>query len=233
MGVDALASLVESLADADVHAPAVTSLMRGKLSIDDAPSALFVLADCRLQALADWAGSLAAATYTSIVGCSLADIGTAGYPDAKDAPLLTGHGMVLASRGVSGKPLVGMSLQSLRAELERSRHELSEMAGYGVRILMPAPSTLGTAVDGLVLEEARRAGYKLVLSPGRSVTELTERPTNGADPVQTLQYRTVRTDDSAEHLRDWILGKGLSRQVAQVRDLVNRPRRILSRFGIE
>lgn len=233
MSAATLAKLVDRLADADVYAPSVTSLMRGKLGLDHTPAALFVLADCRLQALADWADSLSAATYASILGCSVNQLDAPGCPGATDMPLLTGHGIVLASRGVSGKALVGMPLEELRGELEESRRKLSKIAGYQVRILMPTTSMLGGAVDGLVLEEAQRAGYKLVLGPGRSVTELDKPRTNGAASIQTLHYRTVRTDDSASHLHDWILGKGLSRQVAQVRDLVNRPRRILSRFGIE
>ncbi len=232
MAVDRLDELVEQLADADVHAPAVTALMRGKIFVDHAPATLVVLGDCRLGALADWAGALATATYTSIVGCALDEIGTADRPNKQDMPLLTGHGIVLASRGVSGQPLVGLSLEELRHELEESRLKMSETAGYQVRILMPTPSTLGNAVDGLVLEEAWRAGYKLVLRPGGSVSEIGDAHHHSTH-IHTLQYRTIRTDDSAHHLRDWILGKGLSRQVAQVRDLVNRPRRILARLEKE
>jgi peptidoglycan/xylan/chitin deacetylase (PgdA/CDA1 family) len=230
LSVDVLDTLVERIADADVRSPALSSLIRGKLAGGDLRHAvLFVLGESRIEAIAAWAGALASSTYTSMVGCASSDIGRDGYLDTDDMPLLTGHGIALASQGISGRPLIGLPLEDLREELEQSRRRLSRLAGYQVRILLPAPSTLGNAVDGLVLEEARRAGYKLVLHPGRSVTDLS----NPQHDIQPLTYRTLRTDDSPEHLHDWIVGKSLARSIAQVRDLVNRPRRILSRFGIE
>ncbi len=232
MSAPTLSALVERLDQAQVHSPAVLSLLRGKLLLGGVErAALLVLGDTRLDSVAQWADALAAASFASLVACSCADVGAPGYLRAIDAPLLTGHGIVVASRGVSGRALVGLPLEELRHELLDSRRRLSELAGYPVRTLIPTPSTLGAAVDGLVLEEARRAGYRLVLRPGRAITELDAPLARGYSRV--VDYRTVRTDDSASHLHRWIVGHGLSRRVAQVRELVNRPRRILGRLGLQ
>jgi hypothetical protein len=229
LSVEALDALVERLADADVRSPTLSSLIGGTLLGQDLErAALFVLGDTRLGAIADWAGLLAVSTYPSLVVCASSEVGRDDHICAGDMPLLTGHGIVLASQGVTGQPLVGMPLEDLRDELTASRRSLSRLAGYQVRTLLPSPSIFGNAVDGLVLEEAQRAGYKLVLQPGRSVTHLAST----THDMQTLSYRTVHTDDSPTHLRDWIADHGLARPIAQVRDLVRRPRRILSRFGI-
>jgi peptidoglycan/xylan/chitin deacetylase (PgdA/CDA1 family) len=230
MTIEALDALVEQLADAEVRSPSLSSLVRGRLSGGQVErGALFVLADSRLATIAEWAGSLAASGYTSLVVCASAELGRDGHIGTGDVPLLTGHGIVLASQGTSGRPLIGLSLEDLRHELTDSRQRLSRLAGYQVRTLLPTPSTFGNAVDGLILEEAQRAGYELVLQPGRSITELDD-PSPGA---RVLNYRTLRTDDSPARLRDWIVDRGLARPLAQVSDLVNRPRRILSRFGID
>ncbi|MFP4598175.1 MAG: hypothetical protein ACLFVJ_07985 [Persicimonas sp.] len=231
ISIEALGRLVDGLAGADVRTPAVSGLLRGKLLLEDLERpVLLTLSDCRLRSLAHWADQLAATGYTSVLGCSCSELDGPDQISRQDAPLLTGHGIVLASRGLSGRPLVDLSLQELRRELTESRERLSKLAGYSVRLLMPVPTAFGHAVDGLVLEEAKRAGYRLVLQPGRAVTDISAQ---AGQPVQALQYRTVCTDDSPTHLRDWVVGRGLARGLARVRELVNRPRRILGRFGVE
>lgn len=230
MHVDTLERLVDTLAQKQVNSPAVTSLMRGKMHPEDLNRpVLMVLGTTRVHTVAEWAGALAMASLASVVACSVDDLQKPDHLDPRDAPLLTGHGIVVASRGVTGRPLVGRPLEELRRELVDSRRRLSEWAGYQVRTLCPNPSAFGRAVDGLILEEARRAGYKLVLQPGRAVTDLDHLD----EEFTELRYRTVRTDDTAKHLHDWVVGHGLSRPLAQVRQLVHRPRRILSRFGID
>lgn len=226
-----LHDLVEVLARADVASPGVASLLAGRPLVEQIERPLLlVLEDPRLDAIAQWAATLSAASYASMLALTCTDLDAPSSIGRRDAGLLLGHGVVLASRGVSGRPLVGMALEELRGELVDSRRRLSELAGYPVHALAPEPNTFGNAVDGLVLEQARRAGYRLVLRPGRAISQ-----TSDATDAQLIEYtyRRIRTDDSAEHLRDWALGKGLARGVAQVRDLVNRPRRILSKFGIE
>lgn len=231
LSVGAIGTLVDKLAEADVRTPAASGLLRGKLLIEDLDHpVLLTLSDSRIRSIAHWADQLAATGYTSVLGCCCEELDAPDRIGPGDAPLLTGHGIVLASQGVSGRPLVDLSLEALRRELTDSRRRLSKLAGYSVRILMPVPTTFGQAVDGLVLEEAHRAGYHLVLRPGRAITDISAQ---SGQPLQSLQYRTIRTDDSPAHLRDWVVGRGLARGLAQVRELVNRPRRILGRFGVE
>lgn len=230
-----LAALLEALGEAGVDTPAVTAFMRGRPAVEELEHpVLFALGDARLPQVAAWATQMANAGFASLVGCAAAQIGQEDRLGARDLPLLTGHGVAVASRGMRGEPLVDLPVEELRAELVESRRRLSAWAGYSVRTLLPAPTALGRAVDGLVLKEARRAGYRLVLRPGRSVDELDDTARSGsAEALEVLQYRTVRTDDSPEHLRDWVVGKNLARGLAQLRELVNRPRRLLSRLRPE
>jgi hypothetical protein len=232
MSFRALVELIERMNLDEVRSPAVPSLLGGELLLDDHQrGALLVLGDCRLNAVADWVRALNLQGFTSLVGCSCAQVATDGYLRADDAPILLGHGVVMASRGVTGRPLVGMALAELRRELSESRERLSAVAGYRIGILMPAVSTFGHAVDGLVLEEARRAGYHLVLEPGGGVTDLDDASNKARANV--LDYRIVSTDDTPERLASWIVGAGLTRQAAQVRELLQRPRRILSRLKLQ
>ena len=227
---DALEGWIERLVQAGVDSPAVPSLLAGRAGVDDLDRpVLLALADPRLESVAVWSDALAQATYSSLLVCSAQDFGSPGHIGPADGPLLLGHGLVVASRGLTGRPLVGLPLNELRRELEQSRAQLSSAVGYPVHVLVPEPNALGAAVDGLVLRQARRAGYRMVCQPGRAVNRLEDQ----SGPVDRLQYRIVRTDDAPSHLSDWVVDKGLARPVARMRDLVNRPRRILSRFGLQ
>lgn len=79
---------------------------------------------------------------------------------------LFGLGAVVASCGEDGQPLLGLPLGKLRDVLERSREVLSERCGYPVNTLWPPHDKLYRALDGLIIEEAYRAGYTRVLRPG-------------------------------------------------------------------
>src|SRR5690554_2579256 len=229
MTLDALSKLLDLLEAAEVQSPSAPSLVGANiLNKAGAPSVLMMLGDCHLPSISAWINLLNSKGLSSIIACSYAHIEGASDLNTDDAPILIGHGVALASRGLSGRPLVGMPLAELRAELTESQQKLSAIAGYQVGILAPTVSTFGQAVDGLVLEEARRAGYRLILEPGGRVTELS----SDATPInpEQLDYRIVSTDDSPKSLADWVIGAGLSRQSAQLRELLRRPRRILSRL---
>ncbi|AWV90938.1 hypothetical protein [Bradymonas sediminis] len=229
MTLDALSELLDLLEAAEVQSPSAPSLIGANiLNKTGTPSVLMMLGDCHLPSVSAWINSLNPKGLSSIVACSFAQIEGASDLTTTDASILIGHGVSLASRGLSGRPLVGMPLAELRAELTESQQKLSEVAGYQVGILAPTVSTFGQAVDGLVLEEARRAGYRLILEPGGRVTELS----SDATPItpERLDYRIVSTHDSPKSLADWVIGTGLSRQRAHIRELLQRPRRILSRL---
>ncbi|MFW5966444.1 MAG: hypothetical protein ACOCV2_02945 [Persicimonas sp.] len=221
-----LSELVELLDQAGVLTPSFSALVSGRVSGVDGleQPALLALCDDRLEQVAAWSAHLAYAGFTSLVACAADRIGEDDRLSRSDAPLLSGHGVVVASRGCNGAPLVDLPVEELRRELRDSRQRLSKMAGYAVRILMPQPTSTGRAVDGLVLEEARRAGYHLVLRPGRAVGEA---EASDRQPLRVLPYRRIRTDDSPQHLRDWIVGRRLARGVARLRGLVDQSRRFL------
>lgn len=226
-----LEKLVEELDEAGVMSPAASTLLNGQLWLGQAaPGALLVLGDCRVQIVARWAELLGARGFASLVGCALSNTGTRAFLQAEDAPVLLGHGLVVASRGITGQPMVGMELSVLRQELSESREKLSQMAGYPINILMPELSITGRAVDGLVLSEAKAAGYKVVLEPGGRVSALDENGPAGSLP--SLNYRRARSDDSPTELLQWVLAKRFSRPKAVLDELLRSPRRILSRFRL-
>lgn len=225
-----LQEFIEALEHSGAQSPPIPAIMAGELLPEaQAPGILLVLGDCHLHTLAQWAQAVGARGYTSVVGCAGAEAQYDGFLERMDAPLLLGHGTVVASRGLTGRPLVNLGLAELRRELVDSRAQLTALVGYPVDILLPAVATFGQAVDGLVLDEARRAGYKWVLVPGARVSDLYGGP--GAPVRPTLvSYRIASSDEDPQRLAHWTLGQGLSRQRARVNDLLRRPRRILSRM---
>lgn len=229
--LDRLAKLLDLLDEAKIQTPGMASLL-GATILNGAPASgvLMILGDGQLQSISTWANMLNQKGFSSLFLCTAAQVDSAGFLREDDAPLLIGHGIALASRGASGRPLVGMPLAQLRRELQESQQKLSRLAGYPVGILAPTVSTLGHAIDGLVLEEARRAGYRLILEPGGRVTDLSVTPDSvGPD---RLDYRIVSTNDAPTELANWIIGTGLSRPGAQIREFLQRPRRILTRLKL-
>lgn len=229
--LEALDALAEKLADAQVHSPTASALMAGSvLTSDDAPHALFCLGDPSREALAAWF-RLSWSTYTSLLFVASSQLDETSCISRDDVPLVTGHGCILASRGASGEPLAGMRVGRLREELVDSRALLSEAAGYQVRVLAPRPTALGTTVDGLVLEEARRAGYRRVLHPGVGLLDLDDDPiADQPAGCARLSYRTVQTDDTVDELARWILDERLTRPAARIRQLARTPRRFIDRL---
>ena len=136
---------------------------------------------------------------------------------------LAGQGLIPCSAGLSGRPLVSLSPAQLREELEASHRALRELTGQPALALMPAPNSLGRATDGLVVREARRAGYRLILTPS-----LTPRDRADVAATGVLGVRSVEpSKDRPAELRDWVRGRGMSRTRGAIRELLRGPRRVI------
>lgn len=217
-----LAGLGRRLETTDFTTPSAPVLMAGW--IPETADGLLMTDETRLEPLAYWCSNVGARGYASLLALTADGLGAPEGIAAHDFPLLTGHGVVLASRGASGEPLVGKDVAELRGELETSRRRLSQACGYPVRALAPRPTVAGRAFDGLVLREARRAGYRLFLGPG-GVAEV-----EGVAPTEVLEYRTRETGEGPDELLDWLLGRGLARGTARVRRLASAPRTMFDRL---
>ena len=221
-----LQRLVSLLAETGATTPSTPFLNAGFVAGEslDVPF-LFALSDPGLRSIANWWEALTPTGFASLLFCASSTLDDPETISPRDFPLLTGAGVSVVSRGVSGDPLVGLNVDRLRSELAESRERLSAALGFEVRALAPAPTPEGRAIDGLVVREARRAGYRLFFEPG-GVTEI-EGPTE----PRTLAYRTVRPADTPESLRDWILGQSLARTSMRLRDLLSKPKEFLERWA--
>lgn len=226
LSVAALAGLGRRLTETTFGTPAAPFLIAGWLPVGGIePPGLFVTRETRPEAMAYWCSNVGARGYSSLLPVTPEELADGSGVTAADVPLLTGHGVVVASRGLEGEPLVGMDLSELRGELTESRRRLSELCGYPVRALFPEPTVTGRAFDGLVAREARRAGYTLLFGPG-SVARL-----DGPELDTVVRYRDCQPGESAPELRDWLLGRGLSRESARIRQLASTPSAILDRLA--
>lgn len=218
--------VADLLAAADVHGVALPMLWMGKpgCAVAPGPCALFCLDTTRADVAAAWADRLAALGYPSLLACAADSLGAPGRLHPRDLQILAGYGMVTASVGLSGRPLVGLRLSELREELRLSRERLEAACGLPVYTLCPRPDRLGRTVDGLVLDEARRAGYRLILEPGMRVIDdaLLEHE------AQALPARRIEPDDHPFELRRWVLGDGFARKIARVRHVAETPARLWS-----
>lgn len=223
----ALAALCDALAARDVLGLGVSGLIAGAVPLATPSPVLLTTADTRLPSLARWSRLLAHPGYASLLFCVserlLEDCD--GHLSPSDLPLLTGHGVVLASRGVTGEPLVGLSPGRLREELKESRRQLSDAAGYPVNALAPAPNAVGRAFDNLVLREARRAGYTLFLKPGAGGAARVDR----ARPDEPMPFHEWGPSDTPSDLADWAAGDLVARGATRLRGLLDTPRRLLRR----
>ncbi len=82
----------------------------------------------------------------------------------RDLAALSGLGLVPVSCGWTGRPLVGLPLAELRSELVKSHAFFTAATGARAVVLVPRPNALGVAVDGLVLREARAAGFQRIIT---------------------------------------------------------------------
>jgi len=226
LSVATLAGLGRRLAETAFGTPAATFLIAGWLPVAalETPG-LFVTRENRLEPIAYWCSNIGARGYTTLLPTTPGELTDGAGVTASDVPHLCGHGMVVASRGLEGRPLVGLEVAELREELTESRRRLSELCGYPVRTLVPEPTLTGRAFDGLVAREARRAGYSLLFGPG------TVASVAGPEPEMVLRYRNCQPGETAPELRDWLLGRGFSRQSARLRRLASAPRAVLDRLA--
>ncbi|MEM1348532.1 MAG: hypothetical protein AAGI01_08265 [Myxococcota bacterium] len=125
-----------------------------------------------------------------------------------DVRALLGLGVALGSSGTSGAPLVGMPLGDLRSTLATSRDTMSRACGYSVCALRPTPTPLGRAIDPMVLEEAVRAGYTLVLRPSHDVLAWRIEPVRG---IRVLAQRVWTRRDHPSSITTWFGDERLSR----------------------
>ena len=121
-----------------------------------------------------------------------------------DLGAMLGLGLVCASAGWSGVPLVGLGITRLREELTRSREFLSAHAGFPIQALVPSANALGVAVDALILREAWSAGYRQVIT----------------EPLQPVRA------SPPHHLIATRLEPGKDRPAALVRKLAAPPTRL-------
>jgi len=225
LSISELARLGRRLEANEFSTPGAAFLLAGWLSGNATRTAgLFITHETRLEPVAYWCSNLGARGYSSLLAATPYDLASPSGVSGEDMPMLLGHGVVVASRGLTGKPLVGMDVSELRRELTESRRRLSETCDYPVRALAPEPSVAGRAFDGLVEREARRAGYSLLFGPGSVAAR------DGLEPESVLEYRTREAGEDASTLRDWLLGRGLSRQSARLRQLASAPNALLDRL---
>ena len=142
-----------------------------------------------------------------------------------DLAALSGLGVIPVSRGWTGRPLVGLPLSELRDELTRSHAFLSDATGASAVILIPDANSLGVAVDGLVLREARAAGFQ------RIITEPLQ-PVRGEDARGWWRAHRVEQEDSPEQVVAWARAGGSRRaQAAQTaRTIARRGQKVGSRL---
>lgn len=219
---DEFARLVDALDDEEIRTPSFASLLRGRLAESgvDRPG-LLTLADPRRDRLDAWCRRLGPLGWSSIWSTALESLDTPGSVAAETLGMLAGQGVVVASRGVSGDPLVTMDVGRLREELTRSRERLSEFCGYPVRWLVPPATATGRAADSLVVEEARRAGYTRILAPGWAHAD------PDGDETAPLPMLVLDDVDSIDAVLRWLRNRPGSGVETRVRSLIQRPQRLL------
>lgn len=214
--------LVDALDGEEAETPSFASLVRGRIAESGLQRpCLPTLGDVRRDRLDAWCRRLGPLGWSSIWATPLDSLDGGDSVDSNTLGMLAGQGVVVASRGVSGDPLVSMDVGRLRDELERSREQLSELCGYPIRWLVPPPTPTGHAADELVVDEARRAGYSRILVPGWHHAE----PEDDAhSPLPMLVLDDV---DSVDAVLRWLRRRPGSGLETRVRSWLRRPKRIL------
>lgn len=183
-------SLLELLNERGVRSVSQLGLMCGGIAWDVGPAAMFVLRDSD-EAVAAALARICHGSVSGFVWSVASGRATADWSN------LVGAGVICASAGVTGRPLVGLGVGELRQELAESRESLHDVLGYAPMVCCPRRDRNGIAVDGLVAREAERAGYRMILQPGRGL-EVPE--------TTRLSVYTPATSASVEDLADWIRG---------------------------
>jgi hypothetical protein len=228
-GPEAVDTFVRSLVEQEVQPVGVVDLLCGTICADDTPRVLITTTETRLGPLSTLLNTLSSHGFSLLVAVDHAALenGERDALETADLPALLGSGGVIAARGKPGAPLVGLSPGTTRQQLEESRRQLSDAAGYPIQWLFPAPNSLGRAADRLVLDEANRAGFHhcLVPKPGR-----TNEIEGGSDPLE-LGYHVWGPSDTPANLAKWAAGNLLGRGATGLTSLLDAPSRIFRRFG--
>jgi hypothetical protein len=218
--LDRAMRVLDLLAAKDVLGVSLPALLSGRVEPSDAtrPCVLPLFEARHRETLAWWALLTGPLGYASVAIVDSALLGEQGLT-AGEVALLLGHGIVLASSGDDGLPLIGLSAVELREALTVSQRALSSLSPYEATMLCPRPNDLDVAFDGLVESEARRAGFRLFFAPGPGIDE-------GSRSVMT--YRSIEPDAAPAEIRRWVLGEGFSRQRAQFERYRQLSKRLLA-----
>lgn len=202
-------ALCDALATAGLHGFSPLALMCG-CALGQLPTVLLGLERAERAQAQPLLIEASASGYGVLLGVEAAALDAPGGWRAKELGMVFGLGGVIASSGVTGAPLVGMGLAQLRDELKRSRERLSEACGYEVITLWPRHDKLWRGVDGLILEEAQRAGYTRCVRAGLIPDVASSWSAQDAPKVSVVELRPL--DDEAldvEALARWACGQPL------------------------
>lgn len=218
--------ILDLLAARDILGVSLPALIKGQLSPIDPghPSVLPLVEVTTPEELASFAEITGPLGYPSLAFLPSNVLEGHGGFEEKDLAMVLGYGVVIGARGAGVRPLVGLSLGELRNELDQSAKVLREACGYGVKALCPGRNKLGVAFDGLIVKEARRAGFNLLFTPGEGFY-VPEAPRHAPDEL--ISYREVAADDHPAELRRWVLGEGFSRERAKLRRFSRMPKKLL------
>jgi hypothetical protein len=191
--------VLDHLASAGLVPATPAALLAGASGVGDVSLSVSVRS---MEALVGWLDTLAP-TASSALAAIPSDVLDVDEALAEALPLIAGLGLVTASAGTSGEPLWGMGVARMRQELRGSRERLEDVCGHAVRTLVLASSRRGFALDALVLEEARAAGYETIRAPGFGPDAVWSR-LRGID--QVVRVRQVHAADRAAELARWVAG---------------------------
>lgn len=217
VSLDALVALLDALEDAECFTLPATSYLLDDLPAHSAPRLIALTLEAPGVA---WALATADVLHDRSAHALLTLPSTGHELLAHDLRALLGMGVAVGSSGATGAPLIDRPLVSLRADLESSREALSRACGYEVRALRPTPTPVGRAIDPMILEEAARAGYALVLRPSHDVLAWRTDAPRG---VQVLAQRIWTAEDDPGSIAAWLGDERLSR--ARIEDALGQATR--------
>lgn len=215
-----LGATLDALAERQVYTPGALGWLSGApVHGGPWPAAILACAPHDLSALALWADALSARGYTGIAALATDRLGEPGQPAADALGWLLGLGVVVASAGTTGEPLRGARVATLRDALPASRAALSAACGYPVRALIPPVDHLGRAADPLLEDEAARAGYTWIATPGLpGARQATATPYGWRQPARHLRF-----EDDPREVAAWLAGESLRAQLlGSARDAFGR-----------
>ena len=212
------ARVADECAQRGLGAVGVASLLTGRVQGlwgMEAPAVVFGLRARSAEAVVAVGQALSVRGYTGVFGLLGNGLSTLGR---RGQQAVLGHGMVAAAG--ADQTLIEMTPQQVRRRFQQQRP-----ADGHPPIWMPKPDRLDRAVDGMVLEEARRAGVALLWAPGDGINGVDEPP-DSPGPVVVQ----ARVDDGAygvERLGKWAGGHRMERGRMRLQDLGSQPRRWL------